>query len=238
VIPPAGVRRATTPGAAPAAFPPPPLPSGRPPVAATASPAPSRAAALRDRRAYLKNFWYAAALSSDVVAGAGPKLVEMLDLRLVLWRDAATGVVQALPDACPHRGAPLSKGWVAPVGGDACAPSSCIVCPYHGWVIDGTGRLRDVPANAEGEALPVRPVLQPASVTERGGFIYLFYGDADTPPERRPPLPLIPELEDPDWEAVYGEFTFDAPHTGVFENAIGKRSAARALLCFAFPVLS
>ena len=89
-----------------------------------------------------------------------------------------------------------------------------------GWAIDGAGLLRDVPANAAGERLPARPVLAPASVTERGGFVWLFFGDAALPADARPPLPLIPELEDDGWQPVYGEFAFDAPHTSVFENAI------------------
>jgi phenylpropionate dioxygenase-like ring-hydroxylating dioxygenase large terminal subunit len=231
VIPPAGVRRARTPGARPGTMPPPPppvadAPAGNGSSAAPPAPAPplapppvapsadgSRLATLRDRAAYLKNFWYAAALSSDV--GTEPHGVTMLDLSLVLFRDAS-GVVQALPDACPHRGAPLSRGWTAEKGG-----ASCVVCPYHGWAIDGQGKLREVPANTAAETLPSRPVLVPASVTERGGFVWLFYGDAALPPDARPPLPLIPELEDEDtWQPVYGSFEFDAPHTSVFENAI------------------
>jgi phenylpropionate dioxygenase-like ring-hydroxylating dioxygenase large terminal subunit len=40
------------------------------------------------------------------------------------------------------------------------------------------------------------------------------------PAEERPPIPSIPELEDPNWRAVYGEIEFDCGHWGVFENAI------------------
>jgi phenylpropionate dioxygenase-like ring-hydroxylating dioxygenase large terminal subunit len=222
VAPPAGVRRARTPDARPGTLPPPPPadapeaprapPEERPPPPVAPSASGARLDVLRGRNSYLKNFWYAAALSSAV--GSDPVGVELLDLQLVLFR-GSDGVVRALPDACPHRGAPLSAGWTSTHDGQ-----DCVTCPYHGWAIDGDGRLRDVPANSEGETLPARPVLAPASVTERGGFVWLFYGDAALPADARPPLPLIPELEDPEWQPVYGEFTFDAPHTSVFENAI------------------
>ena len=87
-----------------------------PPVAPPAEH--SRLAQLAERKEYLANFWYAAALSENVTADK-PTLVEILDARLVLFRDER-GVVQALPDACPHRGAPLSEGWVAQHGGHSC----------------------------------------------------------------------------------------------------------------------
>jgi phenylpropionate dioxygenase-like ring-hydroxylating dioxygenase large terminal subunit len=40
-------------------------------------------------------------------------------------------------------------------------------------------------------------------VEERGGFIWLFWGDKRLPAEERPPIPFTPELEDPTWHAVY-----------------------------------
>ena len=54
----------------------------------------------------------------------------------------------------------------------------------------------------------------------QGGFIWLFYGSTDMPEDERPPIPYVPELEDPSWRPVYGEIEFDCSHWGVFENAI------------------
>lgn len=45
--------------------------------------------------------------------------------------------------------------------------ATCVVCPYHGWAIDGEGKLREVPANTGAEALPSRPVLQARMEWER-----------------------------------------------------------------------
>jgi nitrite reductase/ring-hydroxylating ferredoxin subunit len=65
--------------------------------------------------------------------------------------------------ACAHahahaddRAAPLSEGWLsdpATTGGH-----TCVVCPYHGWAIDGAGRLQDVPSATPGR-WPKRPIV-------------------------------------------------------------------------------
>lgn len=51
-------------------------------------------------------------------------------------------------------------------------------------------------------------------VEERGGFIWLFWGDKGLPADERPPIPFTPELEDPSWHAVYGEIEFECGHWG------------------------
>ncbi len=70
---------------------------------------------------------------SEQVTADKPLGVEMLGMRLSLFRDA-NGVVRAVSDVCPHRGAPLSKGWVEKQNGH-----NCVVCPYHGVCSDGGG---------------------------------------------------------------------------------------------------
>mmetsp|Transcript_32024 Transcript_32024/g.38775 ORF Transcript_32024/g.38775 Transcript_32024/m.38775 type:complete len:645 (+) Transcript_32024:157-2091(+) len=167
---------------------------------------------MADRKAYLKNFWYAAALAEDVKSE--PHGVKLLDMDIALYR-GADGVVHAVSDVCPHRGAPLSMGWTTTHDKKA-----CIVCPYHGWIFDDSGVLRDVPANSGNESLPKTPILDVFSATERGGFIWLFYGDPKLPADERPPIPIVPEVEDPSWTTVYGEFEFEAPYMDVFENAL------------------
>jgi len=170
---------------------------------------------LLDRKAFLKNFWYAAAVASDVKPGK-PKAVEVLGMKLVMFRDAKDGnKIKAINDICPHRAAPLSGGWLEEKNGH-----TCVVCPYHGWAFDGKGKLHDVPAAEEGESWPKRPLVSAFDIVERGGFVWLFYGSSSLPMEERPPIPMMPELEDPEWHPIYGEFEFDAPHWTVFQNAI------------------
>lgn len=170
---------------------------------------------LQDRKAFLKNFWYAAALSDNVTSK--PLGVEILGMKLVLFR-GSDGKVRCIDNTCPHRGAPLSEGWTASVAGH-----DCVVCPYHGWAIDAGGRIRDVPA-AEGPGQwPKGPQLDSYAVEEKGGFVWLFYEGAKEsrlPLDERPPIPFCAELEDPKWKPVYGEMEFECGHWGVFENAI------------------
>ncbi|KAG2424769.1 hypothetical protein HXX76_014193 [Chlamydomonas incerta] len=229
------------------------------PGAVTANPrdalAAKREKELSDRRAYLQNFWYAAALSERLKAGGKPIKVDILSRTVTLWR-GEDGQVHCLDNVCPHRGAPLSGGWTKTkkdsVHGHSCSSSggggggggtkkaaagkkaagakggakggevtSCIVCPYHGWAFNGEGQLEEVPSQAPEVAFPRRPLVASYPVEERGGFVWLFFGAAGLPADERPPIPMVPELEDTStWRAVYGEMEFDCPHWSVFENAL------------------
>lgn len=167
---------------------------------------------LRERKAYLKNFWYAVGISEELKDK--PMEVNILGRTVTLFREHETGAVRCVENLCPHRGAPLSKGWTQDVNGH-----TCVVCPYHAWAFDGQGRLQDVPAATKGQ-LPKRSILNAYPVEEKGGFIWLFFGSNSMPAEERPPIPVIPELESGDWRAVYGEMEFAAPHWSVFDNAL------------------
>ncbi|KAF5827662.1 hypothetical protein DUNSADRAFT_275 [Dunaliella salina] len=173
---------------------------------------------INQRHGYLRNFWYAAALAQDLKPDQ-PKEVKMLGRTVVLLRDEF-GVPRAMDNVCPHRGAPLGKGWIKyfPEANGGMAP--CIVCPYHGWAFDSEGKLREVPSLSDKERLPKRQLVETYPVVEKGGFVWLFFGSKTLPPDERPPIPFIPELEDPSWQAVYGEIEFDAPWWSVFDNAI------------------
>ena len=106
-----------------------------------------------------QNFWYAAALSSDV--GEQPHGVTMFGKRFMVVRDDS-GQPTVMNAACPHRGAPLDQGWVSTV-----QDRNCITCPYHGCAISSRHHLfegatvrlaaaprarREVPRNTVGPA--------------------------------------------------------------------------------------
>ncbi|KAL4425964.1 hypothetical protein ABPG75_009980 [Micractinium tetrahymenae] len=167
---------------------------------------------LLERNGYLTNCWYAVAPSSAVQPGK-PYKREMLGKQMVVFRDSQ-GKVQCLDNICPHRAAPLDQGWLDKVDGH-----DCVVCPYHAWAFSGDGRLRDVPALENRGEWPKRPIVPSYPIQEKGGFIWLFYGPPSMPEEQRPPIPFTPELEDPEWQVVYGEVEFDAAHASVFDNA-------------------
>ena len=108
---------------------------------------------------YLRNSWYMAAWADEVPASGLART--LLDQPVFLYRDEAGGP-HALFDRCPHRFAPLSKGWVE--GG-------AVVCAYHGLAFDGAGRCVRTPDGA----LDVRSY----PVAEAHGAIWIWMGDPD-----------------------------------------------------------
>src|ERR671930_563151 len=81
----------------------------------------------------LRRFWYAT-VPVDALAD-GPKPFTLLGEKIVMFLDDA-GKPVALTDRCCHRTAKLSKGW---------SQDGRIICGYHGWTYDGTGKLVRIP---------------------------------------------------------------------------------------------
>jgi ferredoxin-NADP reductase/phenylpropionate dioxygenase-like ring-hydroxylating dioxygenase large terminal subunit len=89
-----------------------------------------------------RKFWHAIMPVHEL--DSGPKPFRLMGVDIVLFRDAE-GTPRALRDRCCHRTARLSKGWCE--GGN-------IVCGYHGWTYDGTGRLVRIPQLDDDAPLP------------------------------------------------------------------------------------
>ena len=116
--------------------------------------------------------------SSDVPEGAITRIT-------LLGRDWAVaridGHVVALPDACPHRGSPLSAG---------CVVDGTVQCAYHGFRFDGTGRCVRIPALGADSPIPPRAHVGAAhEVAERYGLVWLA-----------PEPPLAPIIDVPEWD--------------------------------------
>ena len=88
---------------------------------------------LTTQQKVLRRFWYAVIPLEDLKDG--PKPFRLLGEDIVLFLDK-DGKPAALKDRCCHRTAKLSKGWMK---------DGEIVCGYHGWVYDRTGKLIHVP---------------------------------------------------------------------------------------------
>lgn len=114
------------------------------------------------------------------------------------------------------------------------------MCPYHGWAFDAEGKLRDVPS-AEHGSWPKRPLVGSYDTEERGGFVWLFYGNKSMPADERPPIPFTPELEDPQWRAgglrccIAFVWRLRTLHAALFQNdrAMGCEQCGRKLSGFA-----
>jgi phenylpropionate dioxygenase-like ring-hydroxylating dioxygenase large terminal subunit len=143
------------------------------------------------------NFWYAAALASEVTADK-PRRVRMLGQNFVLFRDTQ-GVARCLSDICVHRGASLAGGRIR---GDT------VECPYHGWKFNGSGACTMIPSLGVKGQPPARAKVDGYPTQEKYGLVFAFLGDL--PESERPPLMEIPEWGREDWRCINLEYRWTA----------------------------
>lgn len=129
--------------------------------------------------AYLREYWTPAVRSARLVADGAPVRVRLLGENLVAFR-ATDGRVGVLDERCPHRGVSLALA-----RNEDCA----LRCIYHGWKIDVSGSLVDVPSEPPERsdfAGKVRVRSFPAH--EAGGVVWVYLGTREVPP----PFPRLP----------------------------------------------
>lgn len=151
------------------------------------------------------NYWYPAEYAKNV--GKGDLVeVKFWGKSFVLFR-GDDGQLRCLENRCAHRQLKLTTGHVR-----GCE----VVCPYHGWVYDGCGKVVEIPHDLFGRSMP-KFQIGSYPVRERYGLIWFFPGD----PERadKVPMPEIPELEGPNaWVTVPVDFTWRAHHSMIIDN--------------------
>lgn len=164
-------------------------------------------AALEERVANegFRGRWYPLTAMRNV--GAAPLALERMGERIVLFRDAA-GVVHALEDRCPHRGARLSQGRVL---------DDTVACPYHGIRIDGAGRIAEVPA-LPGCPIEGRFAVRTYAVREIAEVLFAYFPT----PAGEEPIPFEPPFEfaDPAWSYFVCETTWQTNYRYAVENVI------------------
>jgi vanillate O-demethylase monooxygenase subunit len=131
---------------------------------------------------YPFNCWYVAATSDEV----GPTLMgrRLLGLPVVLYR-RESGEVVAMEDRCIHRAFPLSAGHLE---GDR------VVCGYHGFAYDPSGRCVEVPSQ---DNVPQGAGVRTYPVCEDSPFVWIWLGEPGAA-DLRPP-PRTPWFTDPEW---------------------------------------
>jgi vanillate O-demethylase monooxygenase subunit len=151
---------------------------------------------------FLKNCWYVAALDQELIDG---KLLSrtLLGEHVLLYR-GESGVVIALNDRCPHRGALLSRGRLE---GDS------VRCMYHGIKYDGSGKCVQIPGQ---DMIPPKLRVRAYPVVERSHFIWIWMGDAA---KADPALIVdLPYLGDPTWKGVPAYLHYDANYLLIVDN--------------------
>ncbi|QEY32507.1 aromatic ring-hydroxylating dioxygenase subunit alpha [Synechococcus sp. RSCCF101] len=156
--------------------------------------------------------WYAVLCSSDVTSR--PLGFQFLEQELLAFRDEA-GTPHVLAARCAHRACSLALGWRS---------GEHLVCPYHGWQYDTSGRCRHIPAEPD-HPPPAAARVASYPVREHYGLLWMWHGDPDHPGLRVPP-PTLPQLDalqirpdaDEDW-------LYDTHFTRTLENAIDPTHA-------------
>lgn len=146
--------------------------------------------------------WFVAAWSKDLAPGDVQPL-EYFGKHLVLYRSEA-GVARILDAHCPHLGAHLGHG--GRVEGDA------VVCPFHAWEFDGTGRCTRIPY---ADKIPNRARVDSWPVTEKNGVIFVWHDPHGGAPNWE--VPTVDHLDNDRW-------------TGWFTNHIEVRTHPREIV--------
>ena len=110
---------------------------------------------------FLKNSWYVACTPDEIESK--PLGRKVCGENIAFYR-GKEGKVAAVENFCPHRGAPLSLGYVE---------DGNLVCGYHGLVMGCDGQTVSMP----GQRVRGFPCIKSYAVVERYGFIWVWPGD-------------------------------------------------------------
>ena len=152
---------------------------------------------------YPRNQWWIVARGDEITREPLQRWV--LDLPVVLYR-CEDGRPVALDDRCPHRWAPLSKGWLE---GDV------LVCGYHGLRFEPEGKCVKVPTQAN---VPAKACVHAYPLIERGPFVWIWTGDPVRADESSPPI--VDWLEADGWSVLGGYMSVDCNYMLLKENVL------------------
>lgn len=123
-----------------------------------------------------RRYWLPAMFSADVGEQGGvPVPLRLLGEELVAFRDDH-GAVGLLQGRCPHRGVRLTLA-----RNEGCG----LRCIYHGWLIDPSGKVLEMPADPHGDTFRERVRATSYPTVEAGGFVWAYLG----PDSTQPPFP-------------------------------------------------
>jgi phenylpropionate dioxygenase-like ring-hydroxylating dioxygenase large terminal subunit len=159
---------------------------------------------------FVRNAWYAAAWSKDLVQEA-PLGRVFLDDPVVLFRDP-DGRAAALEDRCCHRAAPLSLGAMQ---------DGFLQCGYHGLLFDRTGTCVQIPGQ---DRIPAGAKVRSYPLEERWNLVWIWMGD----PALADPDKIIdlPWLDDPGWAITPGTIHLHANYQLLVDNLLDVTHAA------------
>ncbi len=131
----------------------------------------------------LREFWVPACRSAKLEADGAPARVRLFGEDFVAFR-ATDGRVGFLNEGCPHRGVSLALA-----RNEDCA----LTCIFHGWKIDVSGKVVDVPSEPTGSTLASKVRVYHYPVHEAGGLVWVWLGQGVTPPFPNYEFTALPE---------------------------------------------
>lgn len=149
---------------------------------------------------FLQNTWYVACMSEEV--SDRPLGRRICGHKIVFYRDAESTPI-ALEDFCPHRGLPLSLGYVE---------NGNLVCGYHGLQMGCDGKSRSMP----NQQVDRFPCIRSYPVVERYGFVWVWPGDP-----QKASVEDIPDFvwgDNPDWAFGGGLYHINCDYLLMIDN--------------------
>ncbi|MFW1807716.1 aromatic ring-hydroxylating oxygenase subunit alpha [Acinetobacter ursingii] len=147
----------------------------------------------------LSQHWYPVARIEDV--STQPQQVTLLDVKMALYK-TESGDIHLVRDICPHRGVPLTKGWVE---------GEEIVCPYHGLRYNAAGLCTKIPAQPELTKISDRFRLSKFPVVQKYGLIWTSIQNHDVESAH---FPVLDTWEDPAHQAILPPYVDIAGSSG------------------------
>ena len=135
----------------------------------------------------LRHYWMPAALSDELDNNRPVVAVNLLNEKLVLFKQA-DGKLGLIHRRCPHRGVDLLFGRLEAHG---------IRCPFHGWFFDASGQCIEQPGEPTGSRSCENIKINAYPVIEKNGIVWAYLGPGEPP--------AFPALD-----------CFTAPHSHVF----------------------
>ncbi len=147
----------------------------------------------------LSQHWYPVARIEDV--STQPQQVTLLDVKMALYK-TESGDIHLVRDICPHRGVPLTKGWVE---------GEEIVCPYHGLPYNAAYQCTKIPAQPELTKISDRFRLSKFPVVQKYGLIWTSIQNHDVESAH---FPVLDTWKDPAHQAILPPYVDIAGSSG------------------------
>ncbi len=152
------------------------------------------------------NYWYPV-LWADQLKRGDVVSVQVWEESLAVYRDA-DGAVNALANACPHKGVELHRGEVH---------GNNLVCPYHGWEFNSHGQCVGIPYFPQEQKLPCAQARH-YPTQEAYGIVWVFPGELELAAQHS--LPEVPQYGQPGWFMVRIPGHFNAHFSICNENTM------------------